>query len=191
MNVTRWKDNAVVTAASTLLRENPVGEVKRWSKADKKHIQVKIPHVIKIYNQHMGGTDRMDQNVNAYRIAVRGKKWWWPLFTWLIDVCVQNAWILSRCAGKNEDLLAFRREVVMSYLLRFRNLPKTSGRRPVSKPGENDSRYDQTGHFVEPTPKNERRRCAGELCGARVRTQCCKCDVGICIKCFKKYHTRN
>ena len=65
----------------------------------------------------MGGTDRMDQNVNAYRIAVRGKKWWWPLFTWLVDVCVQNAWILSICAGKNIDLLGFRREIVMSYLL--------------------------------------------------------------------------
>ena len=72
VNVTRWKDKAVVTAASTLLRKHTVGEVSLWSKADKKHIQVKIPNVINIYNQHMGGTDRIDQ-----------------------------AWIFSRCAGKN------------------------------------------------------------------------------------------
>lgn len=190
VNVTRWKDNAVVTAASTLLRENPVGEVRRWSKADKKHIQVKIPHVINIYNQHMGGTDRMDQNINAYRIAIRGKKWWWPLFTWLVDVSVQNAWILSRGAGKQLDLLEFRREIVMSYLLRYRNLPKTAGRKPVSKPGENDARFDYMGHFIKPTDNNERRRCAGEICTARVRTECCKCNVGLCFQCFIKYHTR-
>ena len=80
----------------------------------------------------------------------------------------------------------------MSYLLRFQNLPKTAGKKPVSKPGKNDARFDQTGHFVVPTPNNERRRCAGEICGARVQTQCCKCDdVGLCIQCFRKYQTCN
>ena len=44
----------------------------------------------------MGGTDRQDQNVNKHRIAIRGKKWYWCMFTWLIDVTVQNAWLLPR-----------------------------------------------------------------------------------------------
>lgn len=75
--VSRWKDNAVVTVASTRFAANPEGSVKRWSKTDKKHIQVPIPHAINNYNRNMGGTDRTDQNVNAYRISIRGKKWWW------------------------------------------------------------------------------------------------------------------
>ena len=51
---TRWKDNAVVTVASTLLGESHVGNTNRWSKKDCKRIQVTIPHVFDIYNQNMG-----------------------------------------------------------------------------------------------------------------------------------------
>jgi len=39
----------------------------------------------------MGGTDRMDENIAMYRIGIRGKKWWWPLFTWLLDAAIHNA----------------------------------------------------------------------------------------------------
>ena len=46
INITRWKDNAVVTMASTCLREDPIGKVRRWSKQSSKHIQVNIPHVV-------------------------------------------------------------------------------------------------------------------------------------------------
>ena len=27
----------------------------------------------------MGGVDRMDQNIDNYRMGVRLKKWWWPV----------------------------------------------------------------------------------------------------------------
>ena len=54
IKVTIWKDNAVVTIASTLLGESPVGNANRRSKKDCKRIQVTIPHVIDIYNQNMG-----------------------------------------------------------------------------------------------------------------------------------------
>ena len=73
INATRWKDNAVVTIALTLLQEDPIGNIKHWSKQLKKHIQVNIPHVVNIYNKKMGGP--MDKNINAYRILIRGKKW--------------------------------------------------------------------------------------------------------------------
>ena len=190
INVTRWKDNAVVTTASTLLGEKPLGKAKRWSKQLNKHIQVNIPHVVDAYNKNMGGTDRMDENINAYRISIRGKKWWWPLFTWLIDASIQNAWNLARCTGKNIDQLQFRRDIAMSYLLRYQDQPKSSGKRHSFKPGEHDSRYDQLAHFIQPTPDESRRRCQGELCGSRVRSQCSKCNVGLCVSCFQKYHTR-
>ena len=96
IKVTRWKDNAVVTVASTLLGESPVGNANRWSKKDCKRIQVTIPHVIDIYNQNMGGPDCMDQNINAYK-------------TWLIYASVQNAWLLARSTGKDIEQLEFRR----------------------------------------------------------------------------------
>ena len=74
--VTRWKDNAVVTVASTVHGQNPIGKSKRSPKKDTKYAQIPVDHAIENYNKGMGGTDHMDQNVNAYRIGICGKKWW-------------------------------------------------------------------------------------------------------------------
>ena len=74
--VTRWKDNAVVTVASTVHRQNKIGKAKLWSEKDTKYVQIPVTHAIENYSKGVGGTDQMDQNVNAYRIGIRGKKWW-------------------------------------------------------------------------------------------------------------------
>ena len=44
----------------------------------------------------MGGVDRMDQNISAYMINIRNKKWWWPFIRFLIDLAVNNAHQLYR-----------------------------------------------------------------------------------------------
>jgi Transposase IS4 len=68
-----------------------MGSVKRWSKAAGTMIDVPQPHLINKYNKNMGGVDRMDQNIGAYRISIRSQKWQWPLFAYLLDVAMQNA----------------------------------------------------------------------------------------------------
>ncbi|KAB0805367.1 hypothetical protein PPYR_02337, partial [Photinus pyralis] len=88
----RWSDNNIVTVASTSDGISPIGQVKRFSQAEKKNNQIQIPCVIGKYNSAMEGTDLMDENISRYRIGLRGKKWWWCLFTWLVDATIQNAW---------------------------------------------------------------------------------------------------
>jgi hypothetical protein len=115
VEVVRWHDNSVVTIASNCLGTKPVVKAKRWSAAEKKVIDVDQPYVIQAYNAGMGGVDRMDQNVSKYRISIRSKKWWWPVFAHLLDVTVQNAWLLYRKCPSSADrpmcLLEFRREI--------------------------------------------------------------------------------
>ena len=59
-----------------------------------------------------GGFDRADQNIATYLISIRIKKWWWPLFVWVPDMIMQNAWLLYRAnKGADDpcvDLLQFR-----------------------------------------------------------------------------------
>nr|CAH7762980.1 unnamed protein product [Callosobruchus chinensis] len=136
----------------------------------------------------MGGTDQMDANLNVYRIGVRGKKWWWPIFTWLVDVSIQNAWILQKSDGRNMSLLEFRRQIAQCWLTRYKNMPKHCGR-PQST-GQSSARilpairYDRLDHFVEYVPNGKRRRCAGDNHkGSAVRTQCQKCGLGLCRQC--------
>ncbi|KAK9696563.1 Transposase IS4 [Popillia japonica] len=94
--VVKWVDNNVVTAASTCHGIHPIATVKRFSRTEKKIIHVSRPSIIMNYNQFMGGTDILDENVSNYRISVRRQKWWWPIFTWLLDVSVVSAWIVYR-----------------------------------------------------------------------------------------------
>jgi len=77
--VVRWNDNSVVTVASNYHGVNPITLAKRWSSAKKCEISINQSSIITKYNYGTGGTDRMDQNVNQYRIGIRSKKWWWPL----------------------------------------------------------------------------------------------------------------
>jgi len=117
--VIRWHDNSPVTIASNVFGVQPVDKAKRWSNAAKKEVQVTQPAAVKHCNANMGGTDRMDQNVGCYRISIRSKKWWWPLFNYMLNVSVQNAFYLykrsSAYSQHRLDLLSFRREIVEVY----------------------------------------------------------------------------
>lgn len=188
LHVTKWVDNAVVSVASTVYGMSPVTKALRYSSEKQSKIEVPRPFVVAKYNQFMGGVDRMDQNVSLYRIGIHGKKWWSTIFTWMIDVAIENAWQLHRVANPEMRQLDFRREITLYYCRHYGVPPKSTGNRS-SKKSENDlkcARFDNINHWPRCIPK--RRRCAGETCDAAPKTICAKCDVGLCIKCFESYH---
>ena len=61
----------------------------------------------------MGDIVRMNQNINVYRIGIRGKKCWWSHFTWMVDAAMENAWQIPHTRGTPIDQIYFRREVAM------------------------------------------------------------------------------
>nr|CAH7717546.1 unnamed protein product [Callosobruchus chinensis] len=192
----RWTDNNVVTAGSTCHGVSPIGYVKRYCKSEKKYVQVRRPHLIGEYNRYMGGTDLMDENISTYQIGIRSKKWWWCIFTWLIDACISNAWILWKKAHRDQmSQLDFRRNIAQTYLKRYENVPTGGGRPSTSKFSLSmnricdDLRYDGLNHLLVSIPDKKRRRCAGEGCITSTRTMCIKCDVGMCIECNYIFHT--
>lgn len=190
VTLVRWKDNSVVTTGSTIYGSHPVGPVGRYSKDAGGRIQVQRPHAIRKYNESMGGTDRQDQHVNNYRTTMRGKKWWFPVFTWLVDVSAQNAWRIGHHAGARncDTFLEFRHYIVNYYLMHYGIQRKSSGRKVVFAPGVDEVRFDRQDHFVARNNNNSRRRCA--QCGSRSVYGCVKCDKGLCPECFSTYHTQ-
>lgn len=140
----------------------------------------------------------MDENISRYRISFRRKKWWWPIFTWLVDTSVVNAWSVRRkCRSKPPiSHLNYRRQIVLHYLEKYKTVSKGSGRPSTSKNSvtlnrvSDDIRYDQVDHLLVPTRDKKRKRCAGEGCSSSIRTMCCKCNVGICIDCNYIFHTK-
>ncbi|KAG5884925.1 hypothetical protein JTB14_001883 [Gonioctena quinquepunctata] len=192
--VVKWVDNNVVDAASTCHGTNSTTSVKRFSRVEKKMIYVSRPSLITEYNRFMGGTDLLDENTARYRISIRRKKWWWAIFTWLLDVSVVNAWNIYR-QHENIKKLVFRRQIVQKYLTKYAVPPKGAGKPATSRSSvslnrvSDDLRYDGRNHFLVPN-EGRKRRCAGEECSSSVLTKCRKCDVGLCIECNEIFHTK-
>ncbi|XP_060595676.1 piggyBac transposable element-derived protein 3-like [Ruditapes philippinarum] len=113
----------------------PLQQATWWSKQAKARVRLPQPYLIKHYNQTMGGVDRMDQNVEKYRISIRSKKWWWPVFMYCIDLAVQQTWHIYRAtdAGLRQplDLLGVRRALVTVLLAQGRTPAVSPGRQEV------------------------------------------------------------
>ncbi|XP_037124085.1 piggyBac transposable element-derived protein 3-like [Syngnathus acus] len=186
--LTRWKDNAVVTIASTLAAEHPLQKVSRWSRKEKKKVAVDQPFVVQLYNRSTGGTDRADQSIGLYRINMRRKKWWWLIFTWMLDAAVFNAWVLHRLDEHGGmSLLEFRREVARTLVAApGATRARRSGRPRVCAVAD-DSRFDTMEHWPEVAEQG--RKCTLPTCKSRPSSACSKCRVALCtVKCFRAYH---
>ncbi|OAF64447.1 hypothetical protein A3Q56_07852, partial [Intoshia linei] len=140
-------------------------KVQRWCKKDKIRRWLPIPNCVYFYNQHIGGTDR---------IGIRGKKWWWCIFTWMLDVALNNAWVLCKESGINITNLHFRQIIAMYYLEKY-GLPLKNKRKRYNC-NFSELRYDDTSHLVRNVSRNTRRRCVMLGCSVG-RTKCSKCDV--------------
>lgn len=96
LSLVSWFDNKVVNILSTYVGSNPVSTKKRYSKKDKKHIEIESPKALDVYNYHMGGVDLLDSLLGLYRIQLRSRKLYKKIFFHMIDMCVVNSWILYR-----------------------------------------------------------------------------------------------
>lgn len=72
----------------------PLKQARRYDRKAKRMCNIEMPYPIQEYNRTMGGVDLFDNAMNSYRIRIRGKKWYWPLFTNALDAAMVNAWKL-------------------------------------------------------------------------------------------------
>lgn len=207
VTVARWNDNAVVTVLTNWDDTEPATYAKRYSRTEKKTVQVKQPKVIADYNKHMGGVDLLDNFVSNYRINIKGKKWWWPIFVNCIDIAKVNAWKLYReFVDSKTTLLDFQRAIAVSLLkseidissnksssVDMKNdinpIPETTCTgRPSAMQNHflQQKQKDRTGHIITKNPENKRRRC--KMCSSQTVTMCKKCNVAVHAKCFEDFH---
>nr|CAH7752416.1 unnamed protein product [Callosobruchus chinensis] len=169
----KWKDSNVVTMGTNYDTIEPQSKVKRWSSVKKEKVDVPQPQLFRKYNSSMGGVDLLDQGVNNYRISIQGKKWYWVIFTHMVNTALVNAWRIHMLnSGKQKvDLLSFIRSVTRHYLRCF-SKASYSKTRP-SPPVPTSIVQDEGGHFPG---KNEKQlRC--RQCHLRARWKCIKCNV--------------
>ena len=190
---TKWIDNKCVVMGSNSIPDSPPGECQRWSRSTKQYITIKRPRSIESYNSFMGGTDAMDQSINCYKPSIRNRKWYFPIFTFVLMTSLYNGWKLKRRFDNlpNEPFLEFIRYIVKTYLIVYKTARK-KGRRTnamyaslrVPKRVADSVRYDGVNHFMG--NGETRTRCA--LCGKHTFKLCLKCGVKLHVGCFASFH---
>ena len=128
--ITRWKGSKVVTVTSTYTGVNLIKKAQRYSKAEKKRVEITQPNVVAEYNYEMGGVDRFDQNIATYMITQRSKKWRWPVFRFCVDLAVQNAYQIYRLQARGVS-----KKLDSSGLFKHPQICQS-----------NEVRYDNVGH---------------------------------------------
>ena len=183
--IAKWKDNSIVTLGTNYDTVDPLDSVKRWCKDMKKNIDTQRLQLCAAYVQEMGGVDSLDQGINAYRIGIRRKKWWWVLFTLMLNTLMVNAWRLHLLANQEDpiDLLSFVRYVTCHYL---RVQEGDAQRAATSAAVPQSIKEEPWRHFPQKLPN--RLRCCH--CHKQTRWSCKKCKVILCTEkdCFKVYH---
>ncbi|KAF0039263.1 hypothetical protein F2P81_007498 [Scophthalmus maximus] len=87
----KWFDNKCVSLLSSACGITLLSSVKRWSKEAKAKVTVPCPSLIPAYNQHMGGIDLFDMLVHMYKTLAKSRRWYLPLFGYILDLCISNA----------------------------------------------------------------------------------------------------
>ena len=191
----KWNDNNVVKLASNIHGVDPIDQVERYSQAEKKRVKVDRPLLIAKYNQGMGGVDVFDGHVASYRISIRGKKWWWPHLINTIDCLKAASYSLYTIANSESEkkisYIDFIRRICITYLPKREKVPPTLTQRKATWKGDTrtipEVRLDGTGHWL--SRSELQKRCALNSCKKKSQYVCEKCAVGLCISCFKDYHT--
>lgn len=196
--VTRWQDNAEVTIVTNHVPLEPLAMARRYDQKEKKKISIPMPNVMAHYNKYMGGVDLHDNGVANYRVAIKGKKWWWPLWVNAINSTIVNAWKVHIMVCKIQNVnplpqLDFKAEIARKLI--FTEAPVDSSSDEQDNSDNEDTPRNlpnlKVAHHVvakNPAPK-PRQRC--KMCGSQTVYICSKCNASLHPKkCFAKYHEK-
>ena len=117
-------------------------------------------------HRNLGDVDQVDENLGSYRLAIPGKKWYFPLICYLISVCVNTDWLNSHESGYNNVMLRFTGDI-RNY---WRNTYGTPGANKGPQEAAclsrtldaamvtNIMRLDKVNHFIIESEGHKRKR---------------------------------
>ena len=73
------------------------------------------------YTERPSSTDSMARKLVDYGIGIRTRKWWWSVFSWLVNISFYNAYLLMRKSGRKMSRTKFYTEVVKAYIDPYRS----------------------------------------------------------------------
>ena len=197
-----WMDKKPVNLLSTYCDPHLRDEVQRWRASKRggkrdRRVTLPCPEVVTEYHTWMRGVDVFSQRESYSRIGHRARRWWPRLAWFLIDMAINNAYILYRqyMAGQEESDIAaqspkgFRRALMQALVGTFTARKKRG--RPSLQP---KLAADEVHHIPQLRAKDQvctvcsktMRRSQGKH-KPRTREGCGTCGVAVHFACWKEH----
>ena len=210
-----WVDKRAIYFLSTIhVAEPPSGKpcVVKRTQADGSKKDLVCPPCLPDYQKYMRGVDRIDQLCSYYNVGRRSLKWWKRVFSYGIECCLGNSYVLDGYVhpdehakkGRNKrDFLLFRYEVASGLIGTFQGRQRIG--RPRSSDHANSDRLLPLGHWPKYVEKKgncvvcqqimKRKKLPSKKNRHESRIQCEQYLVYLCVAkgrdCYKKYHTQS
>jgi len=192
-----WFDNGLVQMVSHLIGNDVATQARRWSKKERRFINIERPAMVVEYNSHMGSVDLCGMLLSMYRVRHRSTKYYnMHIIFYCISVAVVNGCCHMRQKRvpqkKHMPLISFQSAITASLYqtgkastgaARSHGRPSSSSPTPVAMPSKKmksssvpnpveDVSLDQCGHF--PVYEEKQQRC--RLCKTGYsHLKCSKC----------------
>ena len=187
ISIVQWLDTKHVFCISSA--HSPFYDVLATRGSGPRIIELDCPAQIADYNAHMGGVDRHDQHTEMYRRHSSTRKWWVPVFWWVVEGCSVNGYLAyldaNRLSRKKYPYSAFKHDLA-AELLKLHCGRKRG--RPAAAAGPAEQRYHPSPAHAGPARAPKKLRCV-------VRSRPCKwwcpgCEQNMHYnKCFAQHHT--
>ena len=208
----KWCDNKVIIMASSVHANDPADLCRRWSKKDKRYMEVKRPAIVRAYNAIMCGVDLCDRMITFYRMKVRTKKWTIRTIFHFVDLALVNSWILykeNKLKQKTpikdiQQFLDFRIDVAQFYMAVADNEIIHDSRAEDFDEGQPPAKRKCTSipakaqrtscarHMPEMDDIKNAMRCRNSGCSGKTKVKCQSCKVYLCLRadrnCFEQFH---
>jgi len=187
-NLFQYKDKRTVNILSTMGYETEYVYNDKTGKTR--------PDFINDYVMNMRGVDRINQNAYYYKNKFRSIKWWKRVFFYLLEVVMNNSFILFTKENQNVRMsrLKFREDIIESLLdstkiyeenLLTRTLYKVNLQKPIMN-------IEKIHNLMKIGKKNKRGRC--KFCSKPIKYVCKECsdekkeNLFLHPECFTKFH---
>lgn len=212
----KWFDSRPVHFASSVCGAEPVGSCTRWSKAERKYIEVNQPAVVKSYNINMGGVDLLDRVIGNYAIRTRTRKWTIRAIFHFLDFVSAASWLEYREDAADANMQ--RKEILDYFNFKFSiardllaaGMSNDSDTSIDSESGEDDVRSRKRRRIRSVPDRSSRRKHAKHMpinmsevqktrskcrypgCKMLTFVKCKTCNVFLCFStsrnCYSKFH---
>ncbi|GFS82784.1 piggyBac transposable element-derived protein 3, partial [Nephila pilipes] len=166
----KWNDNKCVILTTNFDIIEPLTSVSRREKGKAEKNKIEQPCLVNNYNKNMGDIESHDRLLEKHTIRIRGKKWYWPIITRIVDMSVVNICVIyNMINAEKKSIKEIRRHIAIAYLKKGNTVQIKIGLPSYSissRVKEIDTvRRDGVGHII--SKREKQRRCQMQNCSGK------------------------